>query len=393
MKVALIIERVNIVLGGAERSVMELSTTLSSHGHEVDILAAKGQTKAKNIYLLCSQKPGKRTNFYALSKAIKNHISKTRYDIIHSVLPFDFADVYQPRGGSYAEAIRQNAASYENKLLANYKKLTAFANRRRTILALAERKLCKSDKGPIIAALSNYVAKQFREHYGVKDERIEIIPNGIRINKHIETNQADRLRSQILVKLGLKEADNPVFFLFVANNFRLKGLAPLLRALQTARDKYAAWNAYLVLAGHGRSYQYRILARKLGVHKKIVFLGPVRHIHNAFLITDVAVLPTYYDPSSRFILEALSAGKPAITTRFNGAIDLFEDGRHGIVVDHPENTDALAKAISHFTNRNNISAASEAILEDKLEEKVTIRRAAKQLESLYEKIMERKARI
>ncbi|MHC4758106.1 MAG: glycosyltransferase family 4 protein [Planctomycetota bacterium] len=390
MKIALIIERVDIALGGAERSVMELSTTLSSHGHEVDILAAKGQTNAKNIYLLCSSKTGKRTNFFAFSKAIKKHISRKNYDIIHSVLPLDFCDVYQPRGGCYVEAIRQNAASYENKFLSHYKRMTSFANWRRSALALAERKLCRNDKGPTIAALSNYVAKQFREHYGVSEERIEIIPNGIRVNKYREASQADQLRSQILFKLGLKEADNPIFFLFVANNFRLKGLAPLIRALKLAYDKYSARNAYLVLAGHGRSYKYRLLARKFGVHKKIVFLGPVRHIHNAFSITDVAVLPTFYDPSSRFILEALAAEKPVITTRLNGAIDLFEDGRHGIVVDHPQNTGALARAIGYYTDINNISAASRAIQDDNIEEKVTIRRAATKLEALYERILERK---
>lgn len=392
MKIALIIERVNIVLGGAERSVMELSTTLNSLGHEVDILAAKGQTDAKNIHLLCLDRGGKRTPFHTFSKAVKKHIYRNRYDIIHSVLPFGFSDVYQPRGGCYVEAIRQNAASYENKILTHYKRVTAFANRRRTVLALAERKLCKRDNGPVIAALSNYVAEQFRNYYKVPNERIEIIPNGIRIHKYTDASEADHLRSQILFKLELKEADDPIFFLFVANNFRLKGLASLIKALHIARTRYGAHHAYLVLAGHGRSYPYRLLARKLCVHKKIVFLGPIRHMHNIFSITNAAVLPTYYDPSSRFILEALAGNKPVITTRFNGAVDLFEDGRHGIVIDHPRNIEALGRAIAHFTNTDTIAAASQAIREDNLEDAVNIRRAAEQLESLYETILDRKGK-
>ena len=87
-----------------------------------------------------------------------------------------------------------------------------------------------------------------------------------------------------------------------------------------------------------------------------------------------------------------AASKPVITTKFNGASDFFEHGRHGIVTKQPENAQELAEAIVHFTNPNNISAASEAIAEDKLVSNIDINRAAKQLLSLYEKIIERKCK-
>ena len=67
-KIAIIIERANIALGGAERSVFELSTALSSLGLEVHILTAKGQTKAKNIHILCQGLPGKRTGYFTFER-------------------------------------------------------------------------------------------------------------------------------------------------------------------------------------------------------------------------------------------------------------------------------------------------------------------------------------
>ena len=109
-------------------------------------------------------------------------------------------------------------------------------------------------------------------------------------------------------------------------------------------------------------------------------------------ITDVAVLPTFYDPSSRFILEALAAGKPVITTKFNGATDLFENNRHGKVIDTPENIDALAEAIRYFTDTNNIEKTSQAIIEDNLKENISIGRAAGELMTVYESILQRKGR-
>lgn len=389
-KIALIIERIDIALGGAERSVFELAAALSALGLKVDTLAAKGKTNAKNIHILCQNTPGNRTGYFTFAKVLKKHLSENHYDIIHSVLPFDFADVYQPRGGSFAEAILRNAASYQNKFIESCKRVTAFANFRRAILLRAERILCKDSNGPVIVALSKYVAEQFKKHYGVSDDRIVVVPNGIKINKRIDIGHADNLRSQILAQLGLKEADNPVFFLFVANNFRLKGLACLIKAMQLVSPNITERKAYLIVAGNDRVRKYRQLAKKLNVHRKIIFLGPIRNIQNALLITDVAVLPTFYDPSSRYILEAIAANKPVITTKFNGAADLFVNDRHGKVIDCAENIPALAQAISYFTDTNNIRKASQAIVADNLEEKISISRVAEQLIPVYESILEKR---
>lgn len=382
-KIAIIIERADIVLGGAERSVFELSTALEALGFEVDILTAKGQTEAKHIQILCQHQPGRRCRYFSFARALKKHLMENHYDIIHSVLPFNFANVYQPRGGSFAESILRNAVSYQNSFVEYYKRMTAFANFRRTMLLRAEKKLCKKKSGPVIIALSEYVAEQFKHHYGTEPQRIVVIPNGVKIDKRIDKAKADKLRAQILAQLRLTEADNPVFFLFVANNFRLKGLAVLIKAMQLAAGNRSARRAYLIVAGRGKSHKYRRMAKKLNVHKKIIFLGAIRHIQNALSITDVAILPTFYDPCSRYILEALAANKPVITTRFNGASERFVDNRHGKIIGSPEDTRALAEAISYFTDTDNIQKASQAIVADNLKEKISIGRVAEQLISVY----------
>ncbi len=389
-KVAIIIERTEITLGGAERSVFELTAALSNLGIEVDILAAKGKTNTKHIHILCSKDPGKRTSFSTFSKALKEFLSKNKYDIVHSVLPFEFADIYQPRGGSFAEATLRNAVSYQNSLLQSYKKMTSFMNFRRASFLQAERRLCRNPSGPIVAVLSEYVARQFKKHYNLNEERIKIILNGIKINKKNHPAEADKLRTQILTTLGIKEADEPVFFLFVANNFRLKGLQCLIKAMRTAANYKTEKQSYLIVAGNGKAGKYRKLAKKIGIQEKIIFLGAVRHIQDALSITDAAILPTYYDPSSRYILEALAADKPVITTKYNGATDLFTKDRHGKVVDTPENTDELAKAIVYFTNAGNSKKFTKNIISDNLKEQLSIDRVSRQMEQLYNQILEKR---
>jgi UDP-glucose:(heptosyl)LPS alpha-1,3-glucosyltransferase len=390
-KIAIIIERANIVLGGAERSIFELSSALTARGHHVELLAAKGQTDAKNIHILCGQDQQKRTDFNTFAKAVKAHLAQNQYDIVHSVLPFDFADIYQPRGGTYQETVLRNAASYQNKLLATCKLLTSFTNFRRTRLLKAERNLCKSADGPMILALSEYVRQQFKKHYDLSDDRLRVVANGVRINKQVDLLKADKLRGQILAQLNINESANPVFFLFVANNFRLKGLSPLIRALRIAVDNETDRPAFLLVAGHGRPQKYRLLARKLNVHKRILFLGALRQIQNALSITDVAALPTFYDPASRFILEAIGAEKPVITTKFNGATDLIQSDRHGKVIDSPEDIDSLAEAIGYYTDGENIKEAANAIAEDRLDNTISIRRVAEQLDGVYDDIIQKRS--
>ena len=386
MRVAIVTERTSISLGGAERSVSELAYALSLLGHEVSILAAVGKAEAANVHVVCPQTTSKRVDFRMFSRCLQEHLTGNDYDIVHSVLPFDFADVYQPRGGTYAESIERNAASYENVLLRWWKRATAFANFRRTRLLRAERTLCQAQNGPAIAALSQYVAMQIEKHYKTPGRRVSVIPNGVRTDRSVDAKRAQRVRSQILSQLRIREQDAPVLFLFAANNFRLKGLAPLVQAMSVAAAHQPECNAVLVVAGRGRAAKYRRLARRCGMIEKIAFLGPVDNIQNLHSVIDVGILPTFYDPSSRFTLEVLAHGKPVVTTRYNGARDLFKNERHGIVIGEPTDISALANAIAFFSRRENIVRASEAIEQDDLNRSISIVRAARDLDQLYKSL-------
>jgi UDP-glucose:(heptosyl)LPS alpha-1,3-glucosyltransferase len=390
MKVAIIIERYDISLGGAEWLVFELASALTQLSVDVDILAAQGDSNAANVHILCQAGHSKRISLASFATLISNYVGRNHYDIIHSVIPLTFADVYQPPGGSFAEAIIRNAASYSSKLASAYKKATAFTNRRRTEMLSAEKKLCRNPNGPVIAALSNYVKDQFKNHYNLDSERIALVPNGVKVDNKVDAESAEKLKTQIIQQLAIESSTNPVFLLFGANNFRLKGLNVLMKALALLEKTPTPRTPYLLVAGGGKINKFRSLAEKLGLGKKIVFLGHLPNIQNAMSISDVAVLPTFYDPCSRFILEALAACKPVITTKFNGASDFFVNNRHGKVIDTPENINALAEAIRYFTDTKNIENASQAIVDDNPKENISISRAARQLMDVYEFILQRK---
>ena len=391
-KVAIIIERADVALGGAERSVSELAEAIGAIGYETHILAAKGQASAPNVHILCGDTPGKRTSYQVFARALKKHTEESHYDILHSVLPFDFADIYQPRSGTFAESINRKAATYRCPVLQSLKKKTAFLNFRRTAWFGAERRLAEGQTGPLVVAISNYVAEQFRTHYHIPGNRMVVIPNGIKPAGQIDKSRVDSLRTKLLAQLGVKESGNAVLFLFVGHDFKRKGLDCLVEAIGRLQKTDNNTPARVVVAGRASSTAYRRLAAKLGVEEKIVFLGDVGNVQKLIAATDVAVLPTFDDPCSRFILEALAAGKTVITTKFTGAIDLFVDNRHGRTIDDPRDIAALSEARRYFTNRDNLNRAANAIISDNLRQNVSVARVAQQLKAVYDEILKKKGR-
>ena len=385
-KVAIIIERADVALGGAERSVSELAEAIGAIGYETHILAAKGRATAPNVHILCADAGGKRTSYQVFANALKKHTEQTHYDILHSVLPFYFADIYQPRSGTFAESIIRKAATYRCPVLQTLKRKTAFLNFRRTAWFGAERRLAEGQTGPLVIAISNYVAEQFRTHYHIPENRMVVIPNGIKPAGELDKSRVDSLRTKLSAGTG------SILFLFVGHDFKRKGLDCLVEAIGKLQKTDNHTSARLVVAGRASSTAYRRLAAKLGVEERIVFLGAVNNVQELIAATDVAVLPTFDDPCSRFILEALAAGKPVITTKFNGAIDLFVGNKHGKAIDGPRDIAALSEAIGYFTNRDNLNRAANAIISDNLRRNVSVARVAQQLKIVYDDILAKRGR-
>ncbi len=389
MKIAIVTERADIALGGAERSVRDLCGQLNRLGHQSVILAAAGDRQTEGLHILCPGQKSKRTSLETLQAALKKHLETHSYDLIHSTLPIRPADVYQPRGGSYKEAMLQNARSYPTRAGQWFKRTFHFLNARRTEMIRAEEKLIQTNPRVTVAALSEYVKRQFVQHYALPEDRIAVIANGVRIPEPVDPDSQRRLRGQFLAAAGLENFPQAPLFLFAAHNFRLKGLRELMyafRQVDLVQDPYSG----LIIAGAGPQRKFSKLACQLGIRNSLHFTGRMESISEAIAACDVVVLPTWYDPSSRVILEGLAMGKPVITTAFNGAAEFIRSGRHGIVIAHPRNITALAEAMAFYCRSKNRQQAQQAIAEDNLREKVSIARHAEQLISLYKRLLSQK---
>jgi len=376
MKIALVLERFEVSRGGAE-----------GLGAEVTIVARTVGGKAvtgENFRTAAVDGSGwtRSGSWRQFQRAVEMHVGEEKYDIVHSMVPLDSADVYQPRGGSQPHGQRRHYASYRSGWRLAWKERLAVLNRGRQARQRSEQTLCTGTEGPVIAALSVYVAEQFRQDYDTTESRIRIIRNGVAVDRI--SSPAARAEGEKLRQLYDREGDRAVF-LFAAENFRLKGLDWLIRsAARVGKQRWEGQRDFVILVVSGQMYQnYWRQADRLGLNGRVLFLGPTEHMPALVQMCDAVVLPTYNDASSRVVLEGLAAGKPAITTRYNGAAEFMRHGEHGFIIEQVEDEAALAGALADLCDRRRQEQMSRAIMAEGLPEAVSMERHARELLALY----------
>jgi UDP-glucose:(heptosyl)LPS alpha-1,3-glucosyltransferase len=106
----------------------------------------------------------------------------------------------------------------------------------------------------------------------------------------------------------------------------------------------------LTVVGRDDPKKFRRLAERLGVLDRIDFVGPQADVRPFYHRADFLILPTRHDPCSLVVLEALACGLPVISTRFNGACEIMENGVHGWVLDSADDPRELAHAMNQLSD-------------------------------------------
>jgi UDP-glucose:(heptosyl)LPS alpha-1,3-glucosyltransferase len=211
-----------------------------------------------------------------------------------------------------------------------------------------EKRQYDTTRGTRVVAVSQMVRGHLQRYHGLDPRRVCVIPNAIDAGR-LRLDDALTVRAALRRRLGLAETD--VLALFLAHNFRLKGLAPLLRALKRRRERDPRGQPlHLAVCGGGDPAPFRRLADRLDIGSHVHFLGFQPDVRPIVRAADYFVLPTYFDPCSLVVFEALACGLPVITTRLNGAGELITPGREGFVVETPDSIAELAEALASLTD-------------------------------------------
>ncbi|QVL34835.1 glycosyltransferase family 4 protein [Telmatocola sphagniphila] len=359
MDIALCYENVNPARGGCEHYISDLARRLSRDGHSVHLYASRWEADALPTlmhYHRIPQPTGNRAQRpWKFAEACERALAQNHHDLS---IGFDKTwgqDILYPQGGLHAASMQQNILKYPSgfgRFLARLSKRIDPAAR--SFARLERRQYCTPPR-PRIVVNSQMVRKHFEEFYDIPAEEIQVLPSAIDPAKFLAEDRLKR-RSEERGRWGITSS-TPVG-LFVAMNYRLKGLAPLLSSLMTIPPEK---DFKIIVVGHPKTARYERMARYLGVQDRVKFLGFRADPSDAYFASDFLVHPTFYDPCSLVALEALACGLPVITTKYNGASELFRDGEEGIVVSDPHNAQELGGAIARLIDnsvRTPMSAAA-----------------------------------
>jgi len=150
-------------------------------------------------------------------------------------------------------------------------------------------------------------------------------------------------RQALKAKLGLGEAT----VLFAGRLAREKRIDVLLHALPALRARVPG--AELVLAGHGTARPaLEALAQELGVAAHVRFTGTLGHVALAELCraADVFALASTSESQSMMLLQAMSAGLPAVGAR-NGPLVEYIPPEAGLLAD-PDRPASFAAALARL---------------------------------------------
>ena len=371
MKIGLAIYNFDPKKGGAERYAYDLATDLLNRGHQVYVFCSK----AVNLRGVVIAKFDTvrfprwlRSLFFAL-----NHRRYRKMFSLDIMLGFGNTldiDVYQSHGGVQRFWMEREIASYDDPREKRIKAALLRNSLNQRIQRWVEEYPIRRGGYSRIVAISDMVKGHMKEHYSLKDDKIDVVYNGVDTEKFKPGDQKNTQKMEIL---------------FSAGNFRLKGLLPLLTATgQLAKERS---DFQLLIMGRGRKERYEETIGRLGIGNMVRFLGETSSPEMIYRQAHALVHPTFYDACSLTTMESMASGLPTVTTRWNGASALIGLDE-GYVIEGPEDIEALTDAIRNlFNEEKRIVMGKKARL--KLEE-YTIVRNVDLMENIFQEVCDEK---
>lgn len=374
MRIAVVTESYDPAGGGSERSTRQTVDELVARGHAVTVVAGAcrpeiaAAVRDGGVGLVAMGEARLKTarRLRAFVHFAAAQLVPAAFDTGLSVTTAVPAAVVQPRGGTVVETRLRNLARRPSAAARAGKRLALALNVKQRALLQLERRTFADPAVRRVVAISGYVAAQLFDHYGVPDARIAVVPNGaVSPAAGVPGGPAGwaRLRAEERRRLGLGPDD--AAFLFAALNPGLKGWPTLRAALCVRHDRAQRPGGPRVVAllagGFGDRDRRALDAAGLAGTTRV--LGRRDDLSSAYAAADAVVLPTWYDPCSKIVLEGLMVGRPAVTTRYNGAADWLtpaEGPPRGVVLDDPGDDEALAGALTRVADPAFRSAAAAA---------------------------------
>jgi UDP-glucose:(heptosyl)LPS alpha-1,3-glucosyltransferase len=355
MNIAFCYESVLPRRGGCETYIAALARRLAADGHDVHLYARRWDASALPetlcIHPVRVPRVPRFLRPWFFGAACRRQLAAAAHEVTVGFDKLAGLDVLYPQGGLYAATAEHNLLKYRSPLVRRLvRTLKLIDPAHHSFLALD--RLQYRRRPLLVVAISDMVRRHFEHYYRLDPDTLRMVRIAIDLDRF---DECDRPRRRVECRQRWGLAPEDTVGLFAAMNYRLKGLEPLLRAVARLPSPFR-----LLVLGSPQTAPFERLARRLKIADRVRFGGYCADMRNGYFAADFFIHPTFYDPCSLVVLEALACGLPVITTRYNGAREVLHPPREGFVLEDPHDEGALAGAIQQLLEPARRAACAQA---------------------------------
>nr|WP_282434426.1 N-acetyl-alpha-D-glucosaminyl L-malate synthase BshA [Desulfosporosinus orientis] len=229
-----------------------------------------------------------------------------------------------------------------------------------------------------ITAVSEALAQETVATFGSLDQRIEVIPNFIDPKMYIPKGEAKLKCKEHFAPFGEK-------ILTHISNFReVKRVSDVVKIFALVEGELPS---KLLLVGDGpEMVRVEREVVKLGLERKVQFLGKQENVQDILQMSDVFLLPSEQESFGLVALEAMACGVPVVASKVGGLPEVVRHGKTGYLAEVGDVREMSKFVLELLTDCSKYKTFSEQAVEWS-REAFPVDRAVQRYEYMYEKVV------
>jgi glycosyltransferase involved in cell wall biosynthesis len=207
-------------------------------------------------------------------------------------------------------------------------------------LLVALEKRIYSDRKVALGAVSQRTASLLESIFGRREVRV--LPNAVDLQTF---SPAQRMQRRPTAREEWKFSEQHIVLLLIGNDWSVKGLGALLRAMAETQNE----NLQLLVAGSDAPGPFQQLANSLGLVDRVRWVLPRAGVLSLYAAADIYASPTREDAFALPPLEAMACGLPVITSVFNGGAEVIYDWVNGFILSDPNDVRSLTELLKRLS--------------------------------------------
>jgi len=314
--------------GGQQRDFLKIAEICAQRGHSIHVFVMdlNGELPPDfKVTVLPGRGWSNHRRCLDFSRQVRERVVGEGFDAVIGFSKIAGLDVYYAADPCYREKVYTRRSLWSR-----------MGGRYRTYAALEEAVFSPLSHAQILL-ISEAEKPHFIKHYGTQEARFHLLPPGIS-RDCLATEDAADVRAAMRAELGLAESD--FMLLMVGSAFRTKGLDRTLRAVAALPDVVRE-RVRLFVVGQDKQGPFLRLAKRLSLHRQVIFTGGRPDVPRFLLAADLLVHPAYNENTGTVLVEALAAGLPVLASSVCGYAHHIDSAHAGRLIPTPFSQDTM----------------------------------------------------